>query len=184
VSQTGYRFDDRSREKAQRLASSHLGLAATASSSTTSTHAPTTAAIAAISSPAATVSAASLCLRRCLLLFHNVDNLVGDAEVFDLCARARLSVVQRLHRWLIWHMYQDDDDIFQAHSRALTYVVSTHVAFRQSEEFVAVWTCLHDLFEGEVHVCVALDEVAVEGFAVLELDEHGVALGGSEEAEG
>jgi hypothetical protein len=26
--------------------------------------------------------------------------------------------------------------------------------------------------------------VAVEGFAVLELDQHGVALGGCEEAEG
>ena len=66
----------------------------------------------------------------------------------------------------------------------LTYVVSAHVAFRQAEEFVAVGTCLHDFFEGEVHVCVALDQVAVEGFAVLELDEHGVALGGCEEAEG
>ena len=30
---------------------------------------------------------------------------------------------------------------------------------------------------------VALDQVAVEGFAVLELDEHGVALGGGEKAE-
>jgi hypothetical protein len=66
----------------------------------------------------------------------------------------------------------------------LTYVVSAHVAFRQAEEFVAVGTCLHDFFEGEVHVCVALDQVAVEGFAVLELDQHGVALGGCEEAEG
>jgi hypothetical protein len=42
---------------------------------------------------------------------------------------------------------------------------------------------LHDFFEGEVHVCVALHQVPVEGFAVLELDEHGVALGGCEEAE-
>ena len=66
----------------------------------------------------------------------------------------------------------------------LTYVVSAHVAFRQAEEFVAVGTCLHDFFEGEVHVCVALDQVAVEGFAVLELDQHGVALGGCEETEG
>ena len=66
----------------------------------------------------------------------------------------------------------------------MTYVVSAHVAFGQSEEFVAVGTCLHDFFEGEVNVCVALDQMAVEGFAVLELDEHGVALGGGEEAEG
>jgi hypothetical protein len=42
---------------------------------------------------------------------------------------------------------------------------------------------LHDFFEGEVHVGVALYEMAVECFAVLELDEHGVALGGGEKAE-
>ena len=65
-----------------------------------------------------------------------------------------------------------------------THVVSEHVAFWQSEELVAFGTRLHDFFEGEVHVGVALDEVAVEGFAVLELDEHGVALGGCEETEG
>lgn len=64
-----------------------------------------------------------------------------------------------------------------------THVVSAHVAFWQSEELVAFGTRLHDFFEGEVHVGVALDEVAVEGFAVLELDEHGVALRGGEKAE-
>ena len=67
--------------------------------------------------------------------------------------------------------------------RDLTYVVSAHVAFWQSEELVAVGACLHDFFEGEVHVGVALYEMAVECFAVLELDEHGVALGGGEKAE-
>lgn len=80
-----------------------------------------------------------------LLLFDDVDDLIGNAEIFD--------------------------------------VVSAHVAFWQSEELVAFGTRLHDFFEGEVHVGVALDEVAVEGFAVLELDEHGVALRGGEKAE-
>jgi hypothetical protein len=42
---------------------------------------------------------------------------------------------------------------------------------------------LHDFFEGEIHVGVALYEVAVESLAVLELNEHGVALGGGEKAE-
>lgn len=64
-----------------------------------------------------------------------------------------------------------------------THVVSAHVAFWQSEELVAFGACLHDFFEGEVHVGVALDEVTVESFAVLELDEHGVALRGGEKAE-
>lgn len=43
-------------------------------------------------------------------------------------------------------------------------------------ELVAFWTCLHDLFQRQVHPCVAVDEMAVESFAVLELDKHGVAL--------
>jgi hypothetical protein len=93
-----------------------------------------------------------------------------------VCARARQFETAELIRCY------DDDDIFQQ-SQVTTYVVSAHVALWQPEELVAVGTCLHDFFEGEVHVCVALDEVAVEGFAVLELDQHGVALGGSEEAE-
>jgi hypothetical protein len=119
------------------------------------------------------VSAASLRLRRRLLLFHNVDDLVGDAEVFDLWAR--INVRSGSH----WHNMYDD-----VSNRKKTYIVSAHVALRQPEELVAVGTCLHDFFEGEVHVCVALDQVAVESFSVLELDEHGVALGGCEEAEG
>jgi len=41
---------------------------------------------------------------------------------------------------------------------------------------------LHDFFEREVHVRVAVYQVAVECFAVFELDEHGVPLGGVEEA--
>lgn len=99
MSQTGYRFDDRSREKSTNAfaRSSRLlcSLAATASSSAASAHSSSTtptAAVAAIS-PAATVSAAPLCLRRRLLLLHNVDNLVGDAEVFDLCVRAGVLAV-------------------------------------------------------------------------------------------
>jgi hypothetical protein len=64
-----------------------------------------------------------------------------------------------------------------------TCVVSSHVAFRQPKELVAFGTRLHDFFEGEVHVSVALNQMAVESFAILELDEHGVALGGGEEAQ-
>ncbi len=41
---------------------------------------------------------------------------------------------------------------------------------------------MDDFFEREVHVCVAVDEVAVECLAVLELDEHWMPLGGVEKA--
>jgi hypothetical protein len=49
-------------------------------------------------------------------------------------------------------------------------------------EAVALRVCLDDLAQDQVHPVVAADEVAVERLAVLELDEHGVALRGREEA--
>lgn len=56
------------------------------------------------------------------------------------------------------------------------YVVSTHVALWQPKEFVAFGARLHNFFEGEVHVRVAVHKMAVECFAVFKLDEHRVAL--------
>lgn len=43
---------------------------------------------------------------------------------------------------------------------------------------------LDDLLQGKVHPRVALHKVAVEGLAVLELDQHRVALRSAEKAEG
>ena len=65
-----------------------------------------------------------------------------------------------------------------------SYVIPPNINLRQTEKLVTVRTRLHDFFERQVHPCVAVDEVAVEGFAVLKLDEHGVALGGGEETQG
>ena len=62
-----------------------------------------------------------------------------------------------------------------------THVVTSHIDLRQSHELVAVRTRLYHFLQREVHPCVAVDEVAVERFAVFELDEHGVALGRVEE---
>lgn len=39
------------------------------------------------------------------------------------------------------------------------------------------------LFQGKVHPGVAVDQVPVKCFAVLELDEHRVPLGSGQEAE-
>lgn len=49
---------------------------------------------------------------------------------------------------------------------------------------ITLGTRLHDFFQSDIHVGVAADEMAVESFAGFELDEHGVALGCGEEAEG
>jgi hypothetical protein len=73
--------------------------------------------------------------------------------------------------------------VYQEFAISVTHVIPAHVAFWESEELVAFGACLHDFFEGEIHVGVALHEVTIEGFAVLELDEHGMALGGGEKAE-
>ena len=45
-------------------------------------------------------------------------------------------------------------------------------------------TRLHDLLQRQVHPCVAHNQVPVEVFAILELDEDGVALRRVEESEG
>lgn len=45
----------------------------------------------------------------------------------------------------------------------------------------AYWARLYDLLQGQVHPRVAVDQVSIEGLAVLQLDEHGVALGGIEQ---
>jgi hypothetical protein len=45
-------------------------------------------------------------------------------------------------------------------------------------------TRLHNFSQGEVHPRVALDEMSVEGLAILELYKHRVPLGGVEKAEG
>lgn len=107
-------------------------------------------------------AATSLRLLLLLLILHYVDDFVRDAQVFDLSPSQRSGL--RLNNRAV----------------DVAYVVPAHVAFRQAEEFVAVGTGLHHFFEGEVHVGVAVDQVAVEGLAVLELDQHWVPLGGIE----
>jgi hypothetical protein len=49
---------------------------------------------------------------------------------------------------------------------------------------IAYWTCLHHFLQCEVHPGIALDQVAVEDLAILELHEHRVALRRVQEAEG
>jgi len=63
------------------------------------------------------------------------------------------------------------------------YIVSAYVSLRQTVEAVSIRGRLHNLAEGKVHICITADEMAIEGFAVLELDEHGAALRGIEERE-
>ena len=64
----------------------------------------------------------------------------------------------------------------------MAYVVSSDINLGEPEKSVTFGTCLNDLLEGKVHPGVAIDQVAIECLAVLELDQHRVALGGCEEA--
>lgn len=68
--------------------------------------------------------------------------------------------------------------------RAGTYVVAADVNFRQSEELVALGTGLYYFAQDQVHPVVAGDQMAVQSLAVLQLDQHRVALCGREETEG
>jgi len=56
-------------------------------------------------------------------------------------------------------------------------IVALDVDFGYPPEAVAVGRCAHHFFESQVHPCIAGDEMAVQCFAALELDEHGVPLG-------
>lgn len=65
----------------------------------------------------------------------------------------------------------------------MTYIVPSNVHLGESVKTIAFGTRLDDFLEGQVHPRVAIDQVAVERLAVLELHEHWVALRGGEEAE-
>jgi len=67
--------------------------------------------------------------------------------------------------------------------RHFTHVISSDIAFGQSPEFVALRTCLHNFFQSQIHVRIAVNKMAVQCLAVLEFDKHWVALRRGEEAE-
>lgn len=64
------------------------------------------------------------------------------------------------------------------------YIIPSDITLGQAKEMITLGTRLYDFFQGDVHVGVAADEMAIESFAGFELDEHRVALGCGEEAEG
>ena len=101
-----------------------------------------------------------------LLVFHKVYDLIRNAQVLDLRHGISAQSTRRPRT----------RDVGR-------YIVPSHVNLWQSEEFVAVRTGLDDFFQSEVHPGVTVDEMAIECFAVLELDEHRMALGSIQEAE-
>lgn len=64
------------------------------------------------------------------------------------------------------------------------YIVSSYVDLWQSEEAVTFRTGLDNLLQSQVHPVVAIDEVTVESFPVLQLDKHRVALCRGEQPKG
>lgn len=69
-------------------------------------------------------------------------------------------------------------------SLSAAYIIPSDITLGQAKEMITLGTRLYDFFQGDVHVGVAADEMAIESFAGFELDEHRVALGCGEEAEG
>lgn len=60
-----------------------------------------------------------------------------------------------------------------------TYIVSADVDFGELKEAVAFRAGLDYFSQYQIHPVVAVREVSVQGFSVLEFDEHRVALRGS-----
>jgi hypothetical protein len=110
----------------------------------------TTSSSSSVSSPTLVIPALaapahlSVCVIALLLLFDDIDDFIGDAEIFDLPTTVRLAI----HAALI------------GLDRS-TYIVPPHVYLWYSEEPVAVWTCLDYFFQDEIHPGVAADEMSV-----------------------
>ena len=65
-----------------------------------------------------------------------------------------------------------------------THVISSHIDLGKSKELVAIWTGLHDFLQSKIHPGIAIDEMAVECFPILQFNQHWGALGSIEQAEG
>ena len=61
-----------------------------------------------------------------------------------------------------------------------TYVISSDVDLGESEESIAFRAGLNNLLQNQVHPVVAIGQMSVQRFAVLEFHQHRVALGGRE----
>lgn len=57
-----------------------------------------------------------------------------------------------------------------------TDIVPPDVYFGESEEPIALGASLHHFFQGEIHPRVAIYKMAIECLAILELDQHRMAL--------
>ena len=65
-----------------------------------------------------------------------------------------------------------------------TYVVAPDIDLWQPIESVAIRTGLDYLLQGEIHPSITAHQMSVQCFPILELDKHGVALCGIEQAKG
>jgi hypothetical protein len=112
-----------------------------------------------------------------LLLLDDIDNFIWNAKILDLHHPPHtVRISDPASAQLVSIGLADRRGTVQ------TYIVPAHIDLRYAEEAVAVGTGLDDFFQDEIHPGVAADEMAVEGLAVFELDEHRVALRCGEEA--
>ena len=100
-----------------------------------------------------------------LLILYQFNDLIGNPKILNLRRRSAPSPLT--------------DSL--ARGGEHTDVVSPHIDLGQSEEFIAIGTCLHHLFEGQIHPGVAVDQMTIQRFSILELDQHRMALGGIEQ---
>lgn len=62
-------------------------------------------------------------------------------------------------------------------------VIPSDIAFGQPPEFVSFRARLHDFFQSQIHVGIAIHKMSVQRLAIFELDEHRMALRRGEETE-
>ena len=104
-----------------------------------------------------------------LLLLHDLDNLFGNSKVLDLWGIS----------W-VCAMIRPIEEGGRGTLAEPTYVISSDVDLGESEKSIAFRAGLNHLFQDQVHPVVAIGQMSVQRFAVLEFHQHRVALGGRE----
>ena len=105
-----------------------------------------------------------------LLLLGQIDYFFGNTKIFDL-SFVRVKATPSPKRLA--------GDIKRCE---FAYIVSSHINLGKPEEFIAFWARLDDFLECQVHPRIAINEMTIESLSIFELDKHGMALRGRQQA--
>lgn len=103
-------------------------------------------------------------------------------DCWACCCSFTISTISSgTRRYLIYEGFSSTHVILLP--RDFTHVIPSDIAFGQPPEFVSFRARLHDFFQSQIHVGIAIHKMSVQRLAIFELDEHRMALRRGEETE-